>query len=185
MSTGGPEEAGHGAGAGAAGAMPDDGDRQEGPAQPVDLEARLAGAEDRLLRALADLDNLRKRVARDLERERLETHRRILGDWLEVADSADRALAAFGTRTGDPLAAGLAALGEQIEDVLRRQGVARVGAVGEPFDPESHEAVGTTAAPGVAPGTVAAVVRPGYALDGRLLRPAQVIVASGGAVEGP
>jgi molecular chaperone GrpE len=183
MSTGTPEDAGHGAGA--AGAVPEDGDRHEDPPDQVDLEARLAATEDRLLRALADLDNLRKRVARDLERERLESHRRILGDWLEVADSADRALAAFGARADDPLAAGLAALGEQIEDVLRRQGVARVGAVGEPFDPETHEAVGTTPAPGAPPGTIAGVVRPGYALDGRLLRPAQVVVASGGAGGGP
>ncbi|HTI32691.1 MAG TPA: nucleotide exchange factor GrpE [Miltoncostaea sp.] len=179
MSTGAPEDAG------AAGAMPEDGDPREGPAPPVDLEARLARTEDRLLRALADLDNLRKRVARDLERERLESHRRILGDWLEVADSADRALEAFGPRTDDPLAAGLAALGEQIADVLRRQGVVRIGAAGEPFDPELHEAVGTTAAPDRAKGTVAGVVRPGYALDGGLLRPAQVIVASGGAGEAP
>jgi molecular chaperone GrpE len=183
MSTGGPEDAGNGAGA--AGATPEDGDRQEGPAEPGDLEARLAGTEDRLLRALADLDNLRKRVARDLERERLETHRRILGDWLEVADSAERALSAFETRADDPMAAGLAALGEQIGDVLRRQGVARIGAVGEPFDPERHEAVGTSPAPGAPPGTIAGVVRPGYALDGRLVRPAQVIVASGGAGGGP
>jgi molecular chaperone GrpE len=165
--------------AGAAGEAAE-GSAEGRPAEAWELEARLAGTEDRLLRALADLDNLRKRVARDLDRERLETHRRILSDWLEVADSADRALAAFEDRRDDPLAAGLTALAEQIGDVLRRQGVQRIGAVGDAFDPDWHEAVGTTAAPGVANGAVAAVVRPGYALDGRLLRPAQVIVAAGG-----
>lgn len=175
MSAGGHEGPRHGADA--PGAMPDD-ERPEGSPGSSELEARLTGTEDRLLRALADLDNMRKRVARDLELERREAHRRILGDWLEVADSVDRALAAFETRRDDPLAAGLAALGGQIEDVLRRQGVARVGAVGEPFDPELHEAVGTTPDPALPQGTVATVVRPGYALDGELLRPAQVIVAS-------
>ena len=144
-----------------------------------ELEARLASTEDRLLRALADLDNQRKRAARDLERERLETHRRLLEGWLEVADSAERATAAFEDRRDDPLAAGLAALDEQVREVLRRQGVERIGTVGEPFDPERHEAMGTVGGSGLPPGSVATVVRPGYALEGGLLRPAQVLVADG------
>lgn len=182
MSTGGPEgppREGDAAGAAPAAGPPDS------PGEPSELEARLAGAEDRLLRARADLDNLRKRIAREVEIERLEAQRHIVGDWLEVADSADRALAAFEGRRDDPLAAGLAALGEQIDEVLRRQRIARVGVLGEPFDPERHEALGATVGPDLAQGTVAAVLRPGYAMDGRLLRPAQVLVASSGAGEGP
>ena len=151
----------------------------ERPAEVWELEARLASTEDRLLRALADLDNQRKRAAKDLERERLETHRRVLQGWLEVADSAERATAAFEDRRDDPLEAGLAALDEQVREVLRRQGVERIGAVGEPVDPERHEAMGTMADSGVPPGRVAAVLRPGYALEGGLLRPAQVLVAEG------
>jgi molecular chaperone GrpE len=143
------------------------------------LEERLAATEDRLLRALADLDNQRKRLAREIEREREGIRARVLGDWLEVADSAERALAAFADRADDPMFVGLAALAGQVEDVLRRQGVQRFGAPGEPFDPERHEAVGTTAASDVPAGGVAAVLRSGYVLDGRLLRPAQVIVARG------
>ena len=172
---GDPEQAGAGMGPAPAAAEDDEGR----PAEAGELEARLAATEDRLLRALADLDNLRKRMAKDLERERLESHRRLLEGWLEVADSAERAVAAFEDRRDDPLAAGLAALDEQVREVLRRQGVERIGAVGEPFDPERHQAVGTTADSGLPPGRVAAVVRPGYALEGGLVRPAQVLVADG------
>ncbi|MDX6647323.1 MAG: molecular chaperone GrpE [Miltoncostaeaceae bacterium] len=145
-----------------------------------ELERRLAATEDRLLRALADLDNQRKRVARDLERGRLDTHERVLRDWLEVIDSGERALAAYADRAQDPIFSGLAALVGQMEDVLRRQSVQRLGTPGETFDPERHEAVGTAPAGGVPENSVVAVARPGYAMNGRLLRPAQVIVARGG-----
>jgi molecular chaperone GrpE len=150
------------------------------PERPAteDLEERLAATEGRLLRTLADLDNLRKRVARDMERERSEYRKNVLLDWLEVVDGAERALAAFADRPDDPVYTGLAALAAQMNDVLRRQGVERVGEAGEPFDPERHEAMGSMSDAGVPPGALATVVRPGYALGGRLLRPAQVIVAS-------
>jgi len=148
-----------------------------GEAAAPDVEERLAATEDRLLRTLADLDNLRKRVARDMERERSEIRKAVLQDWLEVADNAERALAAFADRPDDPVYTGLGALAGQISDVLRRQGVERIGEIGEPFDPERHEAMGSMPDAGVPPGAVAAVLRPGYTLGGRLLRPAQVIVA--------
>src|SRR5262245_13761038 len=154
-------------------------DAGAGGEAPPELQTRLAEAEDRRLRALAELDNERKRFARDLERERTEARARALADWLEVVDSTERALAAFGERGGDPVMEGLVALAGQMEDVLRRQGVERVGIPGEPFDPRRHEAVGTMPADGVPPGSVAAVLRPGYAQDGRLVRPAQVVVAHG------
>lgn len=154
----------------------------EAPDPLGELQERLAATEDRLLRALADLDNQRKRLAREIEREREDIRAGVLADWLEVADSAERALAAFGDRADDPMFVGLAALAAQIEEALRRQGVQRFGAPGEPFDPARHEALGTMPAGEVPPGSVAAVIRAGYALDGRLLRPAQVVVAR---AEGP
>jgi molecular chaperone GrpE len=150
----------------------------EEPSEPS-AEERLAAAEDKLLRALADLDNLRKRTAREVDRARREGREEVLRSWLEVADSAERALAALAARADDPLFAGLGALAAQIESVLRREGVERVGTVGEPFDPERHEAVGTAHAEGIEEGGVAAVARPGYRAGERLLRPAEVIVARG------
>lgn len=160
-------------------AAPEAATATDGPATE-ELEARLQATEDRLLRALADLDNVRKRVARDREQDRLDTYRELLRGWLEVADSAERAMSAFRDRLDDPVAAGLVALDEQVRDVLRRQGVERVGEVGDPFDPERHEAVGTAQDAEVAPGAVAAVLRPGYAHGGSLLRPAQVLVTPSG-----
>jgi molecular chaperone GrpE len=149
----------------------------EGQTPVWELEARLAAADERLLRALADLDNQRKRMARELERARAEARNEVLRDVLDVADSADRGLAVFADRADDPVMAGLAAVAEQIDEVLRRHGVERLGAVGEPFDPELHEAVATTPSGDLPAGSIAAVTRPGYAVDGRLLRPAQVAVA--------
>jgi molecular chaperone GrpE len=130
------------------------------------------------------MDNLRKRVARELERERREARDEVLHSLLDVADSADRGLAAFADRADDPVVGGLTALAEQIAEVLRRHGVERIGAVGEPFDPERHEAVATAPGDGVPEGGVVAVARPGYVVEGRLLRPAQVVVARG-AGDGP
>jgi molecular chaperone GrpE len=149
----------------------------EAPDPSAEIQERLAATEDRLLRALADLDNQRKRIGREMAREREEIRAGVLADWLEVADSAERALAAFGDRADDPMFVGLAALAGQIEEALRRGGVRRFGAPGEPFDPARHEAMGTMPAGEVSPGSVAAVIRAGYELDGRLLRPAQVVVA--------
>jgi molecular chaperone GrpE len=75
------------------------------------------------------------------------------------------------------LAVGLLAVRDQIEAVLARQGVTRLGAKGERFDPERHEAVGVVETDEVPDGTIAEVARSGFALGDRVLRPAQVIVA--------
>jgi molecular chaperone GrpE len=72
---------------------------------------------------------------------------------------------------------GLQAVLDQMEAILERQGVTRVGAAGEPFDPERHEAIAVVAAEGVPDRTVVEVARSGYALGDRILRPAQVVVA--------
>jgi molecular chaperone GrpE len=152
-------------------------DAPEQPVPPWEVEARLATSQDRLLRALADLDNQRKRFARELEREVAAARDRDLLAWLDVADSAERGLAAFAGRDDEPGVGGLAALAEQIREVLRRLGVERIPAVGEPFDPERHEAVATSPAGELPDGLVAGEARPGYSIDGRVLRPAQVVVA--------
>jgi molecular chaperone GrpE len=146
---------------------PDDGAAAE-------LRAELARMEDRYKRALADLDNYRKRAARDIERMVGEGRERLLRDWLEVVDGMERALQ---QNPEGPLNEGLRALLGQMEAVLARQGVQRIGTPGEPFDPERHEAIDVRAATDVPDRTVIDVVRSGYAMDGRVLRPAQVVVA--------
>jgi molecular chaperone GrpE len=131
--------------------------------------------EDRFKRARADLENYRKRTYREMEHRLAERHEALLREWLEVADSVERAAAAAG---GDsPLAGGLAALGEQIDALLQRQGMTRFGAPGERFDPERHEAVAARPSDEHPDGTILEVVRAGYERGGRVLRPAQVVVA--------
>jgi molecular chaperone GrpE len=152
-----------------------------GDGERADLPAELAAAEERYLRARSDLDNYRKRADRELERRVQEQTDRILREWLEVADTVERALAWENGIAPDQ--AGLRAVREQIEAVLAREGVRPVGDAGERFDPERHEAVGVVVPSDREPGTIAEVVRTGYSTDDRLLRPAQVVVvgpAAGG-----
>jgi molecular chaperone GrpE len=138
------------------------------------LRKQLAAAEDRYKRALADLDNYRKRTARDLDRLATEATDRAVLAWLEVVDSVERALRmdAHGS-----LAQGLRAVLDQIDAVLARQGVERIGHPGETFDPERHEAIAVRETEDAEDRTVVDVTRAGYARDGRVLRPAQVTVA--------
>jgi molecular chaperone GrpE len=148
--------------------------RDGAPTPTAELEAEVARLEDRSLRALADLDNYRKRAAREIERRTAEATDALVADWLEVADSVERAAAAL---AGDRLAEGLQAVRGQIESTLIRQGVQRFGEPGEPFDPARHEAVDVRQVDDVPDHTVVDVVRPGYERDGRVLRPAQVAVS--------
>jgi molecular chaperone GrpE len=149
------------------------------------LSEELARTTERLMRAVADLDNYRKRASRDVERLTTEARERLLRDWFEVADSVERALQ---QQPDGSLAEGLRAVLAQIDTVLARQGVQRIGAPGEPFDPERHEAISVQEDGSVPDGTVLAVARSGYAMGDRVLRPAQVVVsrtpaAAGGRAE--
>jgi molecular chaperone GrpE len=155
-------------------------DEQQAAGQQVvadrerELEQELAQMEDRWKRALADLDNYRKRTARDTERRVEESREAQLREWLEVVDSLERALF---MQPDDPVVEGLRAVLEQMEAVLARQGVRRMGAAGEQFDPERHEAVGVRPTTELPDRTVAEVARSGFMLGDRVLRPAEVVVA--------
>jgi molecular chaperone GrpE len=146
-----------------------------GEAPRRDLDAELARIEDRYKRALADLDNYRKRSAREIDRRVAERSEQITRDWLDAVDSVERALRM--QPPANELAAGLRAVLEQMEAILERQGVRRVGAAGERFDPELHEAIGVRESDEVPDRTIVEVARSGYSLDGKVLRPAQVVVS--------
>ncbi len=144
-------------------------------AQLAELEERYAQLDDRYKRALADLDNYRKRAAAEVDRRVEESREALLRDWLQAVDSVERAL-----RVGspdDPLFTGLRAVLEQMEGTLARQGLTRVGAPGEQFDPERHEAVDLRPTDEQPDRTVVDVARSGWATRDRVLRPAQVVVA--------
>jgi len=152
-----------------------------GQVAPGGATAAVAELEDRLRRALADLDNLRKRYDRELARERAAERARQAALWLPMVDDLDRALE---HADGDPaaLVEGIRAVRDQAVTTLARLGFPRFTDVGQPFDPARHEAMGVVRADAPA-GTVVAAVRPGYGGDESLLRPAGVVVA-GGANDG-
>jgi molecular chaperone GrpE len=145
------------------------------PSEADELRERVAQLEDRYRRALADLDNYRKRAAREVERRVEEAREALLRDWLDAVDSVERALRMEAPEAG--LQRGLRAVLEQMETTLARHGVRRIGAAGEPFDPERHEAVAVRETGDVPDLTVVEVMRSGWALGDRVLRPAQVVVA--------
>jgi molecular chaperone GrpE len=134
----------------------------------------LARMEDRYKRAVADLDNFRKRMARELEGRLAEGRDALMRDWLEAVDSVERALRSGHDATGS---AGLRSVLDQMDGILERHGVERVGAVGDPFDPERHEAVEVRVSDDIPDRTVVDVVRSGFAIGGRVLRPALVVVS--------
>jgi molecular chaperone GrpE len=142
--------------------------------QPADAAGELARLEDRYKRALADLDNYRKRSAREIERRVAEARESALRDWLDAVDSVERAVR---MEPAGPCAEGLHAVLEQMESVLARQGVVRIGEAGDRFDPERHEAVAVQASAELPDRTIVAVQRSGFALGDRVVRPAQVVVA--------
>jgi len=146
--------------------------------QPADAAGELIGElarlEDRYKRALADLDNYRKRSAREIERRVAEARESALRDWLDAVDSVDRAVR---MEPDGPCAEGLRAVLEQMESVLARQGAVRIGDAGERFDPERHEAIAVQASAELPDRTIVAVERSGFAVGDRVVRPAQVVVA--------
>jgi molecular chaperone GrpE len=151
--------------------------------EAADAGAAVAELEDRWRRALADLDNLRKRYARELERERAAERARVAAAWLPVVDNLDRALA-HAAVDSNAIVEGVRAVREQALTALDRLGYPRYEEVGVPFDPARHEAVKVVDDAEAAPGTVVEVLRPGYGQGERWLRPAAVAVAAAPAGQG-
>jgi molecular chaperone GrpE len=148
--------------------------KQEDEEQRNGATAELAAMEDRWKRALADLDNYRKRTTRETDRRVEEARDAVVRDWLEAVDSIERALAA---QPESPNAEGLRAVLEQMEAILDRQGVQRIGAPGESFDPQRHDAIAVRETREVPDRTVLEVARSGFARGDDVLRPAQVVVS--------
>lgn len=147
-------------------------------AQESQWAAERAKLEDRWRRALADLDNVRKRYARELERERDSERSKVAGTWLPVVDDLERAVAHAGDQS-EAIVAGVRAILDQAVHVLEQLGYSRDTEAGIPFDPQRHEVVGVVERSDSAPGTVVEVVRPGYGQGARQLRPASVVVSRG------
>jgi len=140
-------------------------------------QARIAQLDDGWRRAAAELDNFRKRCAKDLVRAREHERARTAAGWLPVVDNLERALE-HASSDPEQIIAGVRAVHQQALSVLAGLGFPRREDTGKPFDPALHEAIGTTTDEKLTPGTVARVVRPGYGPDEEILRPAAVVVAT-------
>lgn len=152
----------------------------------VRLEAEVADLKDRLLRALAETENLRRRAERDVSDARQYAVSKFAADLVGVADNLERALASVpaearrGSAVLKTLADGVALTGKDLMQVFEKHGIRRIEPLGERFDPHLHEALYEVADPSVPSGTVSTVVSPGYAIGSRPLRAAKVGVARGG-----
>jgi molecular chaperone GrpE len=135
---------------------------------------KLKHEHERALRALADLENVRKRAGKERDEHAKFCQEKLLRDLLPVLDNLDRALDHAAAASG--LASGIRMTRKLLEEVLARHGVRAVEAAGKNFDPRVHEAMQSVEAT-ASPGTVLAEMVRGYTLHERLLRPAMVVVS--------
>jgi molecular chaperone GrpE len=148
------------------------------PDAPESPEDALEAAKDAALRAQADAMNVQRRAEQEIEKARKFALERFCGDLLSVVDNLERALDSGGNDQGDAaLAEGVELTRKGFMDVLAKYGVEPVDPVGEPFDPETAQAMSMVEQPDVEPNSVVAVMQKGYLLNGRLLRPAMVMVS--------
>jgi molecular chaperone GrpE len=140
------------------------------------LKAELEQLRASTLLERADLENQRKRVARDVDNARKFANEKLLGQLLPVFDSLDAGLTAAGTEPS-PLREGLELTQKQLLKVADDNGLKLLDPAGQPFNPEHHQAISQAEANGAAPGSVLTVFQKGYLLNDRLLRPALVVVA--------
>ena len=151
-------------------------------AEKADLEREKTDNWNRLLRATADLENYRKRARRDVEDARIDARTKVLRPMLEVIDNLERGVE-HAEGVDDPEKAhsaileGVKLVLRQFAQVLERFDVHAVEAVGQPFDPNLHEAISQIETGDHAPGSVVNAPQKGYTIGERLLRPSLVVVA--------
>src|SRR3954471_13649158 len=164
--------------------MPDDPE----PGSVELLQQEAADARDKMLRTLAEMENLRKRTAREVSDARTYGITGFARDVLDIADNLQRALDAVSAEARAAADPGLKALIEGVElterslhNALEKHGVKKFDPAGEKFDPNVHQAMYEVPDPSVPSGTIAQVIQSGYMIGERVLRPALVGVAKGGA----
>ncbi len=155
----------------------------EKEADPVDeLQQALEAVEkykDLALRAEAEMQNLQRRTARDVENAHKFALEKFLQNLLPIVDSLEKAIEAAeqaAESEDDPMLEGVRLCNKLLLDLLGREGIEMIDPVGEPFDPNEHQAISTVENPEMEPNSVFAVVQKGYRLNGRLVRAAMVMV---------
>jgi molecular chaperone GrpE len=150
-------------------------------AEVAEKDRELAEIKDKYLRLLADSENVRKRLRQQSEESVRLQRESLLREMLPMIDNLERAVAAArGGGNGKPIVEGVEMVLRAMLDFLKAQGVTQVSAVGQPFDPQRHEAVDQVASAEHPPNTVIREFHRGYQIGDRMLRPARVAVAKGG-----
>lgn len=149
------------------------------------LQAELAEAQDRAVRIAAELDNFRKRTRREMEEALRYAQLPVLRDLLPVVDNLKRALEAADLEGAqNSLVVGVRMVASQLEQVLKGNHCEPIPAVGEPFDPNHHEALRMEPSDEHAANVVSRELQTGYRMHDRVIRPAQVFVSTGPAAAG-
>jgi molecular chaperone GrpE len=150
----------------------------------AELEAQVAELRDKWLRAVADLENYRKRVRRDIDDAVMRESAALLQAFLPTVDNLERALSVTAD-ADDRLVQGIQMVLREFLAALARHGITPVASVGRPFDPGLHDALQQVDSPDHAPGTIVQEFERGWVRGERLLRPARVIVAGPGSTGAP
>ncbi len=155
-----------------------------GPAPIEPLAGALAAAEAKAqenwnsyLRSVAELENYRKRTDREIENARKFAVERFAQELVTVGDALEAGISAGAANPGPALLEGAEATLRQLHRAFEKAGIKIIDPAGQPFDPEWHEAMVAQESRDAAPNTVLTVIQKGYSLNGRLLRPARVIVS--------
>ena len=162
---------------------------EDGAGQEIDaLKAEAADLKDRLLRSLADAENMRRRAEREKQDASQYAVTKFARDMLSVADNLKRALDAYpadarasATPQVKAVIEGIEATERHLQSTLERHGIKLIDTNGAKFDPNLHQAIAEVAADGKQPGSIVNVVQTGYLIADRLLRPAMVTVARAGS----
>ena len=156
----------------------------ESPAEVARLHSELAAAQakaqenwDQYLRAMAEIENIRRRAQKDVVAAHRYGIERFAAELLDVRDSLELGVAAAPGSDPARLAEGMEATLRLLGKAFEKAGIQVLDPVGQPFNPEFHEAMAMQPSAEQAPGTVLTVVQKGYVLNGRLLRPARVLIA--------
>jgi molecular chaperone GrpE len=141
------------------------------------LRSELAAAQEQVMRVAAEQENIRKRAARDIEQAHRYALEKFAQELLPVRDSLELAVANAGRADSASLVAGQEATLKLLARAFERFSILGVEPNGEPFDPQRHEAIAMRESSSAEPQSILEVVQRGYELNGRLLRPARVVVA--------
>lgn len=149
-----------------------------------EAETKVAQLQDQALRAKADVENMRRRAARDVENAHKYALERLTGELLPVLDSLEKAVeSAALAKDADAIGEGVELSLKMFLSVLNKVGIVQLDPLGEPFDPQFHEAIAMVENPDGEPNSVMEVIQRGYSLNGRLVRAAKVVVVKASSGE--